>query len=472
MKIKFRNVAALGCAAVCALSFTACAGRGAGTAGSGQSGIPIGGNIGNVDPPPVVDSKDAKLLGAPKAVEDVHYSTYYTDEYKAFQRSVERFAADFAACSYADYKKQDNFTVSPISVYMALALSAECAANDTRKELLDALGVTHEQLKTHFTALYASLDAEYKYDGKTSGMLKLSNSIWVNEGTEVKQPCIDALSDDYYAYSYSADFEHNNAQANKAVRDFVKQQTRGLIDQDFQLSDETLFALINTLYLKTIWNSHGDDLPFAPDRYNFTAKDGSVQNVPLLEGYYNEGKAAEFDTFSTFYTQTYHGHKIKFILPKDGYTVDQVFTADNIAAVNNITDHGAYNESRTEHYTTRVLFPEYKCKYDENVAATLQKNFGIDLFFKDSTAYPDKSCDFSTLTDDLCHCAKVQHVTDLTVNRKGIEGAAVTVIDMVGDSAPEPMMEITADFVVNKAFGFIITDYRNVTLFSGVVNNI
>ncbi|MDE6060358.1 MAG: serpin family protein, partial [Clostridia bacterium] len=63
----------------------------------------------------------------------------------------------------------------------------------------------------------------------------------------------------------------------------------------------------------------------------------------------------------------------------------------------------------------------------------------------------------------------IQHVTDLTVNKKGIEGAAVTVIKGAMSSRPA---EIKLDFVIDKAFGFIITDRDNVTLFSGVVNKI
>lgn len=447
MKTKFKIAAAIICAVISVLSITAC----------------------DNNSPNVVEK--STLLGEPKAVERVNYAALNEEDYKVFTKSVEAFAADFAAYSYADYKKQNNFAVSPISVYMALALSAECAAGKTRQEILDAMGGTYQQLKTHFSTLYRSLEVEYKAEGKTTGLVDLTNSIWVNEGTEVKQPCIDALSNDYYAYSYSADFANNNDQANKAVRDFVKEQTRGLIDQNFELSEETLFTLINTLYLKTIWNTNGKDLPFAENRYDFTEKDGSVKKVQLLQGEYRDGRAVEFDTFTTFYTSTYNGYKIKFILPKENYTVDQVFSAENIAAVNSITDYGTYNELRTERYLTRVLFPEYKCKYDEDITETLKNKFGIDLFFKDHVNY-SPACDFSSLTDESCYCSKIIHVTDLTVNKKGIEGAAVTDVSIAGDSAPDPTVIVKADFIVNKAFGFIITDWYDTTLFSGVVNNV
>ncbi|MCM1367874.1 MAG: hypothetical protein NC184_03575 [Roseburia sp.] len=440
MKARYKIVSIMVCAVMFALPLTAC-GRGA-------------------------SAGESALLGEPKAVEAIEYSALEADDYLFLKKGVEAFAADFAAYSYSVYNGQDNFAVSPISVYMALALSAECTAGNTRREILDALGVTYQQLETQFPTLYRSLAVEHKRNDKTVGLLDITNSVWIDSSADVKRSCIESLSENYYAYSYSADFKYNTEKANSDIRDFVKKQTKGLIDKDFLLSDETLFTLINTLYLKTIWRDDGSDLPFASDSYDFTAKDGSVKNVLLLQGFYNSGRTAEFDTFTTFYTTTYSGYKIKFILPKDGHTIDSVFSTENIASVNSIEDYGSYDESMSVHYMTRVLFPEYKCKYDDNITEILQDKFGIDLFFRAS------ECDLSALTDTPSHCDTVMHVTDLTVDRKGIEGAAATAEALAGTSAPSEIIIIKEDFIVDRAFGFIITDRQDVTLFSGVVSNI
>ncbi|MDE7373305.1 MAG: hypothetical protein K2N18_04500, partial [Clostridia bacterium] len=420
MKTKFKVFSVIICVLLSAVSLTACS-----------------------------NAYGGKLLGKPKPLDKVDYSELSKDDYTTFKNSVEKFAAAFSASAYSEYDEEDNFAVSPISVYMALALSAECASGDTRQEILDALGVNYQQLKTHFSTLYRSLVKEYKAGDKTTGLLNITNSIWVDEETTVKQPCIDTLSDDYFAYSYSADFKYNNAKANKAVSDFVKKETHGLIDKDFELSERTMFALINTLYLKTIWNTNGKDLPFAKDKYNFTAKDGSVKETNLLQGSYNGGRVQEFDTFSTFYTKTYDGYKIKFILPKAGNTIDSVFSAENISKVNSITDYGSYNEAGRVNYLTRVLFPEYKCAYDGDIVDILKDKFDIDLFFKDPTWY-SPACDFSTLFVEPCYCKQLQHVTKLTVDRTGIEGAAVTVGPPSSDGMTETLMH---DFIVNRAFG-------------------
>lgn len=443
--MKFRKLALCACSVVCAFSFAAC--------GSPEA------------------AGKSTQLGKPKTAAPLNYTELESDGFVNFRDKTEQFAAKFAAAVYDGYQSEENFTVSPISVFMALSLAAECANGDTRAELLSALGVSYEELQTNFPVLYRSLESEIKNDGKLTSVLDLTNSIWVNDGTPVNRPCIDKLSNVYYAYSYSADFKNGNQSANAAVRSFVKEQTRGLIDQNFELSDETLFTLINTLYLKTVWATNGDDLPFTKDEYAFTAKDGTVTHKKLLQGYYRNGQVRETDKYSTFYTSAYGGYQIKFILPKDGYTVDDVFTEQTIAEVNAINNYGGYDVESNTSYETRCIFPEYKCKYDDSIVSVLKEKFGVDKFFKDPGLYAD-GCDFSTLSENECYCAKIQHVTDLTVDKTGIEGAAVTVIGMFPASADPNQTVIRSDFVLDRAFGFIITGGHGSTLFSGVVNNI
>ena len=60
------------------------------------------------------------------------------------------------------------------------------------------------------------------------------------------------------------------------------------------------------------------------------------------------------------------------------------------------------------------------------------------------------------------------------MDKKGIEGAAVTVIQMDGatSAGPGEYERVYEDFIIDRAFGFIITDPYDVTLFSGVVNSL
>jgi serine protease inhibitor len=124
-------------------------------------------------------------------------------------------------------------------------------------------------------------------------------------------------------------------------------------------------------------------------------------------------------------------------------------------------------------YNTRCLFPSFKASYDEKINDVLKSEFNINTLF-------DKAkCDLTNFAEvpakyENMYCEKIQHVTDLTVDEKGIEGAAVTLVQLDGatSAGPNEYEYVYNDFVVNKSFGFIITNSRNVTLFSGVVKSI
>ena len=83
-----------------------------------------------------------------------------------------------------------------------------------------------------------------------------------------------------------------------------------------------------------------------------------------------------------------------------------------------------------------------------------------------------ESADFSPLVNGQTWCDGVLHTAEINVDRRGIEGAAVTVIPGAGAPGPDEYEEVYLDYVVDRAFGFIITDSYGVNLFSGIVGEI
>lgn len=413
---------------------------------------------------------NATALGTPAAATSLSYSERSDEGLAIIKSSAEQFASEFAAEAYKTMGGSGNFAVSPVSVYMGLSIAAECAADETRSEICSALNIEYDTLKAEFNKLYSSLIAEYKSGlGSNNGRLSLTNSIWLNDGNgtlKVKDECISSLADNFYCYSYSADFTNQNAKANKALKRFVKDQTYGLINKDFNISNEASFVLLNTLYLKDIWNAYGDNLPFTSENYEFVGSNGDVKSQKLLQGYYSIGRVYEDETFTHYFAQTYHGYKVKFILPKAGYTVADVFTSENIAKVNALTDYNALDEENLLRYNTRCLFPEFSASFDDDLKSLLESSFGIRSMFD------SEKSNFSSLSDMPNYCTEVRHATELTVNKKGIEGASVIVIPGAGAAGPDEYQDVYVDFVVDGAFGFILTDWYDTTVFSGVVNSI
>ena len=408
------------------------------------------------------------LLASPAEHSAMTWSEHNVKAYTDITDSANSFAADFSDAVYSSYDGSENLALSPVSVYMALALTSECASGDTRDQILNALGQSEQGLSDGFGYLYRSLNYSY-----TTGGLVTSNSVWLQEGLEFEEDCINSLAEDYYCYSYAADFRGDNGNANAAVRHFVREQTNKLIDVDFEFSEQTCFALVSTLYLKDAWNLFGRDIALTDSDCVFTQSDGSQSSGKFLQGSYLNGRAQKGENFSTFYTSTHNGFRIHFILPDDGCTVRDAFNAADINYVLGISDYGGTDDANRVRYLTHCLFPQFSASFDGDVKGTLQNSFGITCLFDEN------ECNLSSLISggvndygQRVYCPEVRHITNLKVDRKGIEGAAVTVIPGAGAAGPDEYEEVFEDFVVDRAFGYVLTDPYGTVLFTGVVNNI
>ncbi len=397
------------------------------------------------------------------------------ETYKNYQNIDEEFLDSLSNFSsklsfeYKDYFEiEDNFVISPVSVYMALAMVVECSDGETREEVLNALGMTYDEVKTNTKALFEILTKERKYGSKLMYKQMISNSIWFDKSLELKENILDSLVNDYYCYPYKTDFLNKNKQANKDIRNFVKEKTKGLIDQDFKLDELTLFALINTYYLKDVWINDGDELRFTSEEYDFENSDKSINKTKLMYGLYQEGRAQEYDTFKTFYTQTANGTKIKFMLPKDEYSIDDIYNYENIELVNSIKDYQANDTINKISYQTRCLFPKFEADSNNDLKSLFKERFNIKSLF-DS----DK-CNYTNISDakDIC-CTKLVHMVKFKTDEVGMEGAAVTVVANGAESAGGSTYEIIfEDFVIDRAFAYIVTDSNDIMLFSGIMNNL
>lgn len=405
------------------------------------------------------------LLRGAAAAAPLSFSERNDAFFTAVAEGAQHFSTQFAAAMYKEHAPKENFAVSPVSVYTGLSLAAACAAGETRAQLLDALGVTETELTEGFTPFYRSLTADGKDNaGKQRTMLHIANAIYVGEGTQVRDECLDTLATDYFCNTYAADFAGDNSGANRAVRNFVKEQTNGLIDRNFALPEETLFALVNALYLKDTWNTYGSDLPEARDG-PFACAGGSSKTVSFLRGYYTQGRAHEGAVYISYHADTFAGYKIKFLLPKDGCTLNDVMNAEVLAELAAVTDYRALDTENRVRYHTRCLFPAFSAGCDEDAKDVLRKTFGVTELFAET-------CDLSALTDEAAFVTGIRHAATVTVDKKGIEGAAATVLSGGTDPGPDEYEDVYCDFVVDRAFGFLVTDRYDAVLFAGAVLNV
>lgn len=393
------------------------------------------------------------------------YEELRDQEYLEFLDKLDIFSNKISEIIYDNYSdKYDNYAISPVSLYMALAMCVECSDNQTRQEILNVLGMTYEDVKQHTGTLYSSLnDIKSLTDWKETQTYKemLTNSIWVDSEAILKEEGLLSLAQNYHCSSFSVPFSSNNKKANKAISDFVNEKTFGLIKQNFNLSDRTVFTLINTYYVKDTWNIRGKDLSLTEDKYNFN----NEKLINLMQSSYEVGNIFDAKTYTHFYARTSNGLKIKFFVPKEGYTLNDIYIQENLNEVHNVKDYKGIDDEKGVKYNTRVFFPAFEAKFNEDISNQLK---ALNI----SSLFDDENCDFTHITDGEVYCGKVIHASNLKVTRKGIEGAAVTIMEAPGAAPPEEYIEIYQDFIVDKSFAYVITDDRNVAIFSGVVNKI
>ena len=367
--------------------------------------------------------------------------------------------SDFSSRLYALCAEQEdgNYAFSPLSVYMAMAMLHSVGDEAVKGEVETLLGMTSADIaKTGDLFLSLLRNTSYNDDGVVNTKLDVTNSIWMDAQLTARQGALDRLANDLYCRAYRTTFRQNNAQANKDIREFIKQMTAGLIDKDFDLDADTLFALINTLYFKDVWSDNGMDLK--TEMRDFKGVD-ATEITEFLIGKYTYGVTQSTDVCTYYYAATLGQYKLKLLLPNAGHTLAEAMSAENLKAVN--ATKGYYAEDEKVHHYTRCVFPSFNVESDTPLKDILERNHYLTQAL---TAYT------SDLTDQELMVSEIKHTTVLNVDKTGIEGAAVTIIADKNTSVG-PIETQYHDFVLDSPFGFLLTDRNGVVLFAGQITN-
>lgn len=409
----------------------------------------------------------SKQLRNPESLSHSYsYNDTLTPDYLAFKSKINSFANKLSEYfAKGNYKSGQNIVISPLSIELCLGLAIRSGDGQTREELLNALDIDYQTFNAYYKLLFNEMRKVYKTNtGDVMGEQILTNSIWVDKKVSLLDSGLDALRDDYYCYAYETDFAEHNKEANADLSQFIKESTKGMIDPELSLSPEILFVLMNTLYLKDVWNEGGYDLP-TNNAHPFTNSDNTQSSKPLLQGSYLDGRVLSKEDYSAFYTETKNGYTLYFIKPRPGKTANDVFNKENIADVINQDSYILKDDEKEEEYHTRCIFPEYTADADIELTKLFNERFDVKTLFNPAT------CNFTNLTNQEVYCSEFRHIAKLEVNKKGIKGAAVTYMAYAGAVGPGPYRQVYENFFVDHEFGFVLMK-NNVNIFSGIVTNI
>ena len=347
----------------------------------------------------------------------------------------------------------ENTLRSPLSVTLALSMTANGAAGDTREEFETLLGADVDALNENAASLLADYLA---LEGSTQSAI--ANSLWVDEMLTANDLFLERCAAFYEAGVYQADLGAEGTR--NAVNDWIDQVTRGMIPQMLQkpLAEDTALLLVNALWLKTAWAEEFD--PNDTDTHPFTAADGTVTDTDFLsngvrtEGYFRTETAAGV-------VLPYDDGRLAFmaVLPDGG--LDGWLEELDGETFSHLLDSA-------EDTLVYLRMPKFEAEWGGSLSDALK-----DLSLE--SAFDPGQADFSALGSveggAPLFVGSVDHRAKIQVNEKGTEAAAATVVAVPAGAPAAPVDPV--ELCLDRPFCYAVVDLeRGVPLFLGTFETV
>lgn len=374
---------------------------------------------------------------------------------KAMVASDQEFAFEFFSKVFAEEaKKEDkNFMVSPFSLSMALAMTWNGAAGETKKDMQQTLkmkGDNDDDINGYYKKLKEAL---LKTDPKTK--LTIENAIFTNEQIAIKPKFIETNTEYYNAKVQSVDF--SNSATKDLINKWASDNTNGLIEKVIDSTDpRDLMYLLNAIYFKGTWTTQFETKNTS--KKPFTYENGTQTQVDMMTQT-SEFNYTEDETMQV--VQLPYGNQafsMLVLLPKNGKKQTDVVTAlekDN---------YWQNTVSRLRSAKVDLFLPKFKTEYSKKLNQVL-----IDMGM--GIAFDGNEADFSEMSDARANIAFVQQDTYISTDEEGTEAAAVTTVGMeVTSFDPDKPRKVV--FNANKPFLYVIQENSTgAILFMGAVKN-
>ena len=211
---------------------------------------------------------------------------------KAADDAFKNSNADFAIRLFQQTRDGNkNSLISPLSVMLALSMTANGAKGETLAQMEALLGgdIPMETLNEYLYSYIKALPSE-----KTA-KLNSANSIWFRDnGFTAEKAFLQKNADYYGAEAYKSVFDEKTL---RDINNWVKKNTDGKIEKIIDdLDPDAVMYLINTVLFDAEWESiyKKDEISDS----TFTALDGTKRTISMMysteQRYLDDGKATGF----------------------------------------------------------------------------------------------------------------------------------------------------------------------------------
>ena len=347
----------------------------------------------------------------------------------------------------ANAQKGENVLVSPASVMLALAMTANGADKETLSQMEDVLGLPIGELNKYLYQVYFA-------DKKNDKALKVADSIWIKntEDLVVGNDFLQTNKDYYNAEIYKALFDQSTVDD---INNWCSAHTDGMIKKIMDnIQSEDVMHLINAVCFNAEWKEKYEDGKILDEK--FTDENGKKTDIKLM--YSKEKTYLKTDNASGFRKQYEGGYSFVAMLPDEGIKLSDFVGSLTADKVSEFLKSGVFAE-------VCAAIPEFSSDYDIKLNDAL-----IDMGMPD--AFDSAKADLLKLgkmkTGENLFIAFVNHFTHIEVDKNGTRAAAVTDVGVV----------LTAigpnyDVILDRPFVYmIVDDATDLPVFIGTVTNI
>lgn len=343
-------------------------------------------------------------------------------------------------------KKKKSFIYSPLSLDVALSMTAEGSAGETRQQFKKILALPNSEI-------YKKLNVKHSDYEFVS-----AQKVWVQQDYPIEAAFEKTLKESYQSALEKADFKTKSAEVvpviNKWVEEKTKEKIKDLIPAN-GLNALTRFVLVNAVYFKAKWLSEFD--ANSTEEADFKVDHSTKIKASMMFKKFHGLKYFESKDFTSVILP-YQGDDISFVvfLPK---TIGGEFKPNFLKNISKVKDSD-YKEP-----AVNVYLPKFKTEFSTEVENDL-KTVGLTLPFDKAKA------DFSlmsplvkTAKEENLYISKIFHKAFVEVGEKGTEAAAATAVVMMTMGAALPV-EKPKEFKADHPFIYFIKQ-KDQILFAG-----
>ncbi len=365
---------------------------------------------------------------------------------------VANSANAFAFDAYRALYQDEQMFFSPLSLSLALSMTACGADGETAEQMTHVLGFDEystEDVASYYKKMVEGLKT---IDNKTT--FESANSIWIDKKLNVKKSFLATAGEYYAAEARNVSFADPSTLTD--INKWCSDNTHGKIEKMLDsISPDCVMALINAIYFSGRWGIDFDD---KTSKENFKTISGKKVKLDMMSASHKMSYSSVDGWTMAVIPYGNGAFSMSVILPPEGTPFKKAAEAFTFDIWNSLIQHG--NSSNVN-----LTMPEFKFEYDVKDLKAALTGLGMTDAFTGAA-------DFSKMADivagDVLYISDVKQKTFIEVNRKGTEAAASTVVEMEYTSSLRPHEVKDVDFIVDRPFFFLIREATsNSILFIG-----